>query len=195
MSSIETKTKLNELITVNDVQLYLDNSTTSLTSFLYSCINYVGKNFENYCQRSLRNYSITGFYDGDYTDTLLVKNYPINSLSGLAYKTSDTTFTDYDLDDVYIYDTYLKLENEKFPSGKQNIRIYYNAGFETIPDDIKKIAIEAVVETFKESNLGHSRLGIDSSNINSGAGGGSENYFSLTNRHRDVLDTYKKIII
>ncbi len=197
MNSIETKVKLNELITVSEVQNYLDNSTTSLTSFLSSCINYVGKTFENYCQRSLRNYSITAYADGDYTDTLLVKNYPINSISGLAYKIySDSTFTDYNLtDDVFIYDTYIKLNDRKFPTGNQNVRIYYNAGFETIPDDIKKIAIEAVVETFKESNLGHSRLGIDSSNINSGAGGGSENYFSLTNRHRDVLDSYRKIII
>lgn len=197
MSSIETKVKLNELITVSDVQSYLDNSTTSLTSFLNSCINYVGKTFENYCQRSLRNYSITGYYDGDYTDTLFINNYPINSISGLAYKIySGATFTDYNLtDDVFIYDTYIKLNDKKFPSGNQNVRIYYNAGFITIPDDIKKIAIESVVEILKESNLGSSRLGIESTNINSGVGGGSENYFSLTNRHRDVLDAYKKIII
>ena len=70
---------------------------------------------------------------GSRISTLLVKNAPVHSITTIEYKTglnSDPTWTAFDEDD-YDVDMKYGILYFKFllPSGKQNIRITYNAGW------------------------------------------------------------------
>lgn len=191
---VETKSATASIVTLAEVQSYLNNSNTSLTAFLTNCISQVQSIFESYIQKPICETSITGLYDGDGTCELYTANYPILSVSTLQYRSDPTSSTWTNFVNYILYNDFIKLYNETFAKGTQNIKVVYKAGYYTVPSDIKKIAIEAVAEIYKESGQGNNRLGIESTNVSEGNSYG-DTYSKLWNDHQKILDLYKNIVI
>ena len=105
---------------------------------------------QNRIDRQLEAADYTEFYDGDNSDTLLLNNYPINTITSLW----DDTSRDYatgdliDPDDIFIYSVEGKivLDGIHFAKGNQNIKIIFNAGYETVdmPPEVKGALIKIV---------------------------------------------------
>jgi hypothetical protein len=113
----------------------------------------VTKLFETYCEvKSFYAADYTDVYDGSGDKYLFLNNTPINSVSEVNEDSdwvwaSDTTVgsTEYRVIDK----KYLVMKDDLFTCGDQNYRITYNAGYATIPLDIKQVAIEEIVRRYK----------------------------------------------
>lgn len=202
LTGSSTSTTSHYLVSLAEVCTPLGIATSASTiGFVNSAIGYVSAEFESYCQRKLKAVDLLGSYDGDGSCWLNTQNYPINSITTLKYRTAPnsaytniiTNASDSISANVVIYTTGIELYNYRFPVGSQSIQIYYNAGYSTIPDDLKMIAIEAVIDKIKQFNVvdGEQRLGISTKNTQ----GGTETYVSIAPQHKLILDRYKKRLI
>jgi len=132
---------------------------TSKDEQLKSMINRSYKILEKYLGRQMKSQTITDeYYDGDGTPTLLLKQWPINSVTSL-FDDVDRDFagnTEISSDDYLIYgdEGRIELYNDEtiFTVGKQNVKITYNAGYDTIPDDLELASTIHVAEVFKKAN-------------------------------------------
>jgi hypothetical protein len=186
----------NYLVSLNEVCEYTGiEITDSVTSALQNFTGYISDQFEAYCGQGIKSNSWTGYYDGNGSCRMFTANSPIVSVSSLQYRLSP--FESYqdlvsDMSSVILYDNYVELYQNHFPIGKQSIKIIYSAGYEVIPGDIKKCAIEAVAEMYSE--MKNDRLGLSTKTINNQPGLNESNtYYQLAERHRYILDNYRKI--
>jgi len=109
--------------------------------------------FQTYCEvKSFYAADYTDVYDGSGTKYLFLNNTPINSVSEVNEDSdwvwaSDTTVGDSEY--RIIDNKYLVMKDDVFVCGDQNYRVTYNAGFTTIPLDLKQVAIEEIVRRYK----------------------------------------------
>lgn len=186
----------NAIVNVSDVCSYLNLGTTaSATSLLSSAISWVSSEFESYVGLPIKEQQFLGYYNG-HNSFLCLNNYPITSLVSIKYRNSDTEGYTNDItnnvqvDGIGKYRLYYPYAT--FPCGFNPIQVIYNAGYSIVPYDIQKICIEAVAITYRESKLGESALGIQNRNVD-GTVGLTQQYLDLTDKHKSVLDKYKKI--
>lgn len=199
----DKKSTARNICSVENVQMFINNTDTSLTALIQQTITNVSSQFENYCQRGFKFNTYTGFYDGDGSDTLYLYQYPIISLTALQYRTSpNSEWTDFYTGsataNIFVYDNYIQLYNSSFTEGKQNIKVVYNAGYEDCPGDLKQIAIENVTKILTESNasgIGKGLLGVESHSVGGGVGNENYSFKSLEERTKKVLDQYRRIRI
>jgi len=141
-----------------------------------------------------------GIYDYKYNrsaDTsfqyLYTDNLPITSISSVQYRYSPISpWLDYDISQLeyhqnkvlFYYPTLLYSDTPK------NVKLVYNAG--NIPDEVKEIAIELVVELYQESGKGQVRLGVNSVTQSNPSGSYTTIYKDLSDRHKIILAKYKK---
>lgn len=142
------------LTSLANVKEFLRITDTNDDTFLTNLISRVEKEVKEYCQRDFEAADYMEYYDGDGTDTLLVDNYPINSVSEL-YDDPDREFgtdTLIDSSDYIIYSEEGKivLDGSTFSKGNKNIKIVYNAGYTTIPADLEQAVIKLVAAEYLE---------------------------------------------
>ncbi len=149
-----------DLTTLSEVQAYLAQSvlvsgsnpiiSSLITSVSEQCIKYTGRIFSGT--------TFTETYNGTGSQDLLLRNYPVQSVSGVSifgYPIHQTTSSNgyvtgwnFDQDGVH-------LTNRTFPKGFQNIYVTYRAGYDTIPYDINRSVAEYVAIIFqKRSRIG-----------------------------------------
>lgn len=193
----------NLLITVNEVKQFIkskDNSfETSLSGFVVNIISYVSDTIENYCNKTLTAKDFTGYYDGSNCNKLYLDNYPINSISELKYRINPSDNYSNNLEanisqSVFIYPTYIQLYSNIFPYDNKSIKIIYNAGYSSIPGDIKIVALEMCQTIYNNSGRGNGYLGLKSisDSFNSSAGTMTFDNIALEKRQKEILDKYKK---
>lgn len=192
------------LCSVSDVTQYLGiSSSASITGFISSTIDRVSKSFESYCHLPIKEQSFLGYYDGDGTDTLFLNNYPIISVSSVKYRLSpsESYSNSISVSNFSVYDYKIVSHLNIFPYGNLSVEIKYNAGYSIVPYDIQECAIEATAIIVKESfagtsdsfNVTDSRLGKSNRNIE-GTVGGSETFIDISDKHKQVLDLYSKVL-
>lgn len=145
------------LATLDDVKSYYQfpkaGSRTIDNDLIEDLIDEATKIFHNYCgviQFKAQDYKED--YDGDAGTSVFLHNYPVNSITSI-HDDSDWAFgtdtliasSSYTIVDKY----YVVLKDTLFSKGIQNIRVNYNAGYSTIPEDLKLVCIEEVVRRFK----------------------------------------------
>jgi hypothetical protein len=121
-----------------------NNADARLTQIILSAEKY----FLNRVKRIIEQDTITDeLYDGDNTNELVLKNYPIVSVTELQI--NDNII---DVDDYAIYNSegIIKLKNSIFLRGIQNIKITYVAGFSAVPEDIKMAIAEVVSRKYEQ---------------------------------------------
>jgi len=142
-------------------------------------INGVSASSETYMNRKIKARSYTEDYDGMGTDTLYLNQYPINSISTVCID-EDRAFPsskNINTSDIIIYSDegiikrtgstlYVVIDEETgkiirhfaFDRGKKNIRVTYNAGYTSVPDDIKHVVLEEI--SWHYDSITKKKLGI-----------------------------------
>jgi len=144
------------LITLNDVKSYLSisGSNTDTDDVIASLINSVSVLFENYCNKKIMSRTFTDEkYNGDNSNRLFTKQYPIISIISIY----DDTNWNFEADTLISADNYMihpdmnnvYFKNNILSIGIGNIKITYNAGYESVPTDIKHSCILEVIRRFK----------------------------------------------
>lgn len=138
------------IITLAELKTYLDIEDTVDDDRLEQIIIAVTDFFETECNRKFASRDFTEYYNGDSGNELFLNNYPVNSEADeIQIATSISVPRDYT--DNIISGDYILIESkiglvhlisDYFPKGPQTIKVIYNAGYDTIPYDLKRAALE-----------------------------------------------------
>jgi len=138
----------NALTTLAFAKTYLKIPVgeTSQDSIVEFCINAASQEIESDTNRKLKAQSITEFQHGRNGNIIVLREWPINSITSLAIDQS-ALFTDpatlIDADDYRISDDLnsVVMINRTFPNGFNNIKIIYNAGYASVPSDLENACL------------------------------------------------------
>jgi hypothetical protein len=151
----------------------------------------ITKVFEGYCGvNTFFTASYTEYQNGNGTKYIFLNNIPVTSVSHL-YEDPDWLFAEEYVSGTFIVvdARYIAMRDDLIPVGEQNVKIVYTAGYSTIPDDIKQVAIEEVARKFRRRKEGDL--------ISKTVEGGSISYVrdELLRSTKDVLNRYRKVDI
>jgi len=146
----------NALCTVQEVKDYygMTGTDASTDTLIEEVINGASQIFETYCDRAFLTDTYTDYYDGKGKSVLFVDNSPITTISGIWddtewnwATTSEISSANYRIADgnrVVFRDTVLN-------DGDQNVKIIYDAGYASVPDDLRQTCTIEVARIVKES--------------------------------------------
>jgi hypothetical protein len=139
------------LIESDKVKSYLGISDSSYDSLLNDLCAGVSKFIADFLDRDIEQGTTTEYLDG--ADTLVLKNYPLLSVTSVKYNAGTQAHPVWYTIDPVNYVVY-KLEGKIMTMkglvrGFQNIEVVYEAGFETIPEDIVMVAMQLVAKMFE----------------------------------------------
>jgi hypothetical protein len=160
--------------------LQIDSDKTTGDSFLTICLADSIAQVENYCNRQFEKGTYVQYSNGDYSQELFLRNYPVTDVQsiewfdGFSHWKNILVGTDTTANTFYIIPETNQVRMMKYwlPKGYRNIRTTYTAGFEdgTCVQDIRGIILEmASIRYFNSPQSGKARLGIASENSKSSA--------------------------
>jgi len=146
---------MSELVTLDEIKHHfgMTGSNADVDDELESISDRISKIFETYCDRTFDSDTYIEYYDGGGRDMLVLKHYPIISITSI-YDDSDWGWGASYLVDS---DNYM-IKNDRevvYKSGYvfydyiQNVKVTYVAGYATIPDDLKHVCILEVLRSYK----------------------------------------------
>ena len=170
--------------------------------YLENLINRMTDSINTYLRRSIKTATYTNeFYDGRGELELILKNYPITTLTKVEYYdkitasvtwtlTEDTDFIQY-ADEGYLY------KGSGWANGHKNIRITYTAGYTTVPEDI----ILALLKLCSYEIMAKGKSGIESERIGdysisfTGAKANKVSIMYIPEDIQGLLLPYKRILL
>lgn len=150
------------LVTAAEVRLAIPElSGTAEDTNLETLITRIGAAFARYCgypgnSPTMESASYTRYMDGRGGRDLTLDVWPVTAISSV-YDDPTLDFTDsrylVSSSDYYLIDgRYLRLKSTaQWPAwtkGRENIKVAFTAGFASVPDDLKQLAIVAVKHWF-----------------------------------------------
>jgi len=164
------------LVTTTAMNSYLGITTSSTEeSECDLLINAASTFAAHYCQRGLDDNGVsrfistarTEYYDGDGSDTLHLKAYPISTVASV-YVDPDRDYASGDLLDTddyvfYAMDGVVKTDGALLSSGHKSIKITYTGGYDTVPYDLQNAVKELVTFWYKRNT--DKRVGVTSVNV------------------------------
>jgi len=148
-----------ELTTLANLRAYLKKQTDDTTDddLLEDLITRMSQAIETHCNRSFHDSTYTEYYRGNGKDRMLLRQYPINSITSI-HDDTDLEFgsdTAKDADDIKISDEIegmVILKDDIFTeSTTENIKVIYNAGYASIPADLEQQCIRLCAAEYIES--------------------------------------------
>lgn len=150
-----------DLTTAASVKTYLDISASTWDSLLATLVTSCSVWIENYCGgRRFKNSGtdVTEILDGDPeffgSKVLFLKNYPIISVTSISYATGTLGSPNWNVYDSANY--YVKNAGtgevwfDSLPSGRQNIRVIYQGGYDSVPEDLSLACTQLVARIFNK---------------------------------------------
>lgn len=132
----------------------------------------------------------TDYYNGDSGNRIYTINIPINSITEINDDVEWTFDTDTKLDSgdyrISTDEKYILLKDIITTIGNQNIKVIYNAGYESIPTDLKETCIEEVSRTYNE------KLNVGVSSRTDAKGGTTRVEKGWMKQSIEVMDRYIK---
>jgi hypothetical protein len=147
------------LLALAEVKTFLDIDNTDFDDQISRLIDVVSWFFNNETKRELKNREQTEYYDGDGSQTLYTKNWPItdsaSELSLYINASVPRSFTSSEkVDSDYIMvdgdNGRIDIWNDTFTKGRRTVKLVYNAGYSTIPDDLHRAALETLGSLWKK---------------------------------------------
>lgn len=177
------------LCKLEDVKDYLGVDHSKQDGILIELINEVSDDCERYCNRTffLATYTAEK-YNGDGTDTLLVANYPITTVTELKLYTGAAAELAANYTIYHEYGKVVLAPGLYFPVSNREVSITYSAGYNTIaalPMSLRMAVVRAVAFKFREQD--QSRLGLTSL-----AQGDQIQSFTLDRYPRAVLEVWTR---
>ena len=135
--------------------LNLEDADQTKTEFY---INAISKRVENITGRTFYARDITEYPKGHGDNTIMLKEYPVNSITSL-HLDADREFGDstvVDSDDYHLEEDTgtITLFETTTTAGVKTIKVVYNAGFSTIPEDLQQAVIESIQYNMSRFNSG-----------------------------------------
>lgn len=129
------------ILTLVDYKIYANITNTNADTRLTAIINSAEKYILNKIKNIIEVANFKEYYDGDGDWELLLKQYPITTVTELKIEDEIILTTDF-----YIYNSsgIIKMRYGIFTIGLKNIYIDYNAGYSPVPSDIKMVIAELV---------------------------------------------------
>ena len=146
----------NALCTVQEVKNYYEMTGTSaeVDTLIETIINGTSQIFETYCDRAFLDTTYTEYYDGNGKSVLFLDNSPATTISGI-WDDTEWTWADASLIPVANYRTAdtnrVVFRDTVLNKAEQNVRIIYNAGYTSIPEDLRQTCTIEVARIVKES--------------------------------------------
>jgi len=141
------------LISLSEAKSYLGISDTSEDHYLQLIVNMVDKYVKKYTMRDLEatDYS-KELYDGPGTNSLVLRNYPIISVTEVLERTEEVESATVSErvnegdDGYYILNAEEGVLYRDVPwtRGRGSIEVTYQAGYEDLPDDLKWACLSIV---------------------------------------------------
>lgn len=144
------------LVTLDDLKLFMRINVNTSDERLKYLINQATDFIERYCQRRFTAETYTNeTYDGDGTDELFLKNWPVISFTSLSYNgahNNSGSFTVIDTEDYWVNTAggYIT-KSSIFNRGTQNYRATYQAGYTVIPYDLQWVCCMLASEAYSQS--------------------------------------------
>ena len=163
------------LVKIERVKTYLEIASTDTAQdvLLQDLIARIGAWVERYCDRTFAKATYIEQYDGDGSDTLVVRQWPLMSVAslfddplrvfGAATQIAATDFV------LYKNTGIIRLDGLAFSTGIQNVKVTYDAGYTDTPDDVQQAVVELVADRFRnKENQGIRSLAIGSYRVDRG---------------------------
>lgn len=182
-------------VTLSDCKYYLSikSATTTYDDLLNFLITKASKYIETYVGRNIEATDYIQLYSGDGENDLILDNYPVNSVSVLSVGVDfdDKKYTTpLDATSFLIQkDPGILIQHSSvFPIGRYNIYCSYNAGYTSVPEDLKMICLDLIAKKYNDIEKG--RFGISVKNIM------NENInfiiYDLSKENQTILKKYRK---
>ncbi len=149
------------LTTVAKVKIYLSISVSTYDDFFEDLIDSLTDYIEKECGgRRFKDEGsdLTEIYDGDFDrigkNKIFLRNYPVNAFTDVSHRSGDfdnPTWNVFDAGTEYVREDengILHFLGSLNP-GRQNIRVRYQAGFTSIPNDLDLLCQKIVAREFK----------------------------------------------
>jgi hypothetical protein len=178
------------IITLSDTKKYLGfEGASDYDEILKSLINLVSSWTEMLIGRKIEATNVTEYFDGG-TLEIILNHFPVNSVASVKYNAGTQNTPNWQTISAEDYTKYLGEGIIKhvsiFPDGDRNIEVVYNAGFSTVPDDLKLLALELVGRLFNQRKA----QGIKSESMGSAKLDWSSD---LTEDQKMIIGNYRKI--
>jgi len=148
-------------VTLAEIRQFLnitESADTGQDALLITLCDRLTVVIENYIGLSIINKAYTEYYDGDGSETLLVKRYPIVSVTSLTVGTTLESASDYHL---YSEEGYIVGDGFAFPADNRNVTLVYTAGFgaakANVPEAIKLALLLWASYIWKKDNVSYSQ--------------------------------------
>ena len=150
------------IVSLDDAKLYLKLDDQADSSMLGYLLNAVSDMFNTATDRTLIAADLTEYYQGRGTDSIYLRNYPVNSTPATieVYLDADRTYdapTQIEAENLWIDSTMGRLVylGATFPV-VYGVKVVYNAGYTraTVPYDLRLAALEALGVLWKRSQEG-----------------------------------------
>ncbi len=159
----------NALVSLAEAKTFLKISASSEDSVIEDFINRASIWANDYTGRRLKSRSNSDVYDGDGSDLLLLRDYPLVSIVDLriddgSYEGAppQTTSEDYTLN---LPSGLIKLKNGVlFVKGFQNVDITYTAGYTTAPETVKEAVLLYVGHLYRRQ-YADQKFGVQSETV------------------------------
>ena len=166
MADVQTTT----IVTLAEMRSFLNipDAQTGKDSLLIDLLDSYNAEMELYLGVTMINSTYTETYDGNGTDSLFLKHYPIVSVTTLTI--DDTAFTENT--DFYVHgeEGYIKLDDDTFTVDLNNVDIVYKAGHGAARTNVSNVLKNAlktwVMRVFKAEVIDFSQRFDESSLAN-----------------------------
>lgn len=158
-----------DLVTLEEYKSYMGINSDGQDTEIEAIIPKVSNLVKTICKRSFVDYvndtKIENFSGG--TDKFLLREYPILTILDVEYSvdygktyTSLVEYTDYVLDEEggYIVSTNIDSDGNQvaFPKYINGYKVYYNGGYEELPEDLKLAVLDLITYYLKHDTAVHS---------------------------------------
>jgi hypothetical protein len=185
----------DDLCTVAELKSWLPNQGNNDDVTLQSLITNASLQVLQYIDRphilSSVLGSLTENYDGNGSDRLLPRNFPITAVSSVSIDGVNIQAATTPTTAGYLWDgRRILLRGFRFCRGVQNIQLSYSAGYPSVPLDLKQAAIEAFALTYRQ----RVRIG-EKSNSMSGQVNVSFDMSDVPPRSMAIFSQYRRLAL
>ncbi len=177
-----------DLTTVDKLRSWLNLTGEKDDVLLASLVTAASAFAENWMTRLILSASYVETLDGNASDRMILKQYPITAVSSVivdGYSLPVSTaynVAGYQFDDIGIY-----LIGYQFTRARRNVQISYTAGYASVPLDLEQAVIEICAQRYRERD----RIGL----VSKGLAGETTSFSQrdMSEGARSVLQYYQRV--
>lgn len=162
-----------DLVTIAEYKQYRGINSTQQDGQIETIISLVSQLVKNICRNSIVDYvsdSKDQYFNGGETDKFLLDDYPIISINTVEYSDDyGQTFTELVEYEDYVWDlsTFsVKSLKGVWPYRLNGYKVCFNAGYETLPEDLKGAVMDLITYYLKNEATVGSATATDSGSVN-----------------------------